>query len=116
MPTLNAADLNQFTGTTNYYRHWLNRAILYTDGAKHVAEHGEAYWLLDLIVSHQHQVKDKRFQAWTLAVNDDNSAKVICKDGNGNHLLTQSIPFTDFPLKSIELWFYDDVILLPSEY
>jgi hypothetical protein len=47
--TLSADDLGQFTGTEQWYRHSVNRSVLYTDGARHVAEHGQAYWLLDEI-------------------------------------------------------------------
>jgi hypothetical protein len=47
--TLSKSDLAQFTGSDNWYRHSINRNVLYTDGAKHVAEHGGAYWLLDEI-------------------------------------------------------------------
>ena len=32
-----------------WYRHALNRAVLFTDGAKHVADAGGADWLLDEI-------------------------------------------------------------------
>jgi hypothetical protein len=35
---LSPADLRQFTGTENYYRHALNPKILFTDGAKYVAD------------------------------------------------------------------------------
>lgn len=47
--TLTTADLRQFNGSENWYRHSLNRDILYTDGAQYVAEAGGAYWLLDEI-------------------------------------------------------------------
>ena len=47
--TLNRADLSQFTGTEQWYRHGINRKVLFTDGAKHVADAGGAYWLLDEI-------------------------------------------------------------------
>ena len=47
--TLKAKDLDQFTGTGHWYRHGLVRTILFTDGAKHVADAGGAYWLLDEI-------------------------------------------------------------------
>ena len=47
--TLSKSDLAQFTGSENWYRHGINRNVLYTDGAQHVAEHGGAYWLLDEI-------------------------------------------------------------------
>jgi hypothetical protein len=47
--TLSKSDLAQFTGSENWYRHGINRNVLYTDGVQHVAERGGAYWLLDEI-------------------------------------------------------------------
>jgi uncharacterized protein DUF6876 len=41
--------LNQFTGTANFYGHGINHKVLFTDGVKHVANHGGANWLLDEI-------------------------------------------------------------------
>src|SRR4051812_34097458 len=43
------ADLRNFTGSEHWYRHGLVRTILFTDGAKYVADEGGAYWLLDEI-------------------------------------------------------------------
>jgi hypothetical protein len=40
--------LSQFSGTENWYRHWTGR-ILFTDGAKYVADAAGAHWLLDEI-------------------------------------------------------------------
>jgi hypothetical protein len=36
--------------------------------------------------------------------------------GDGHVVLTKRIPYTDFPLAEIKLYFTDGVILLPSEY
>jgi len=47
--TLSKSDLAQFTGSENWYRHGINRNVLYTDGVQHVAERGGAFWLLDEI-------------------------------------------------------------------
>ena len=47
--TLSESQLRQFTGSENWYRHGINRAVLYTDGAKFLADQGGAYWLLDII-------------------------------------------------------------------
>jgi hypothetical protein len=47
--TLTKADLAHFTGSEHWYSHGLVRSVLYTDGARHVAEAGGAYWLLDEI-------------------------------------------------------------------
>ncbi len=46
---LSERDLMQFTGSENWYRHAINRNVLFTDGAKYVADEGSAYWLLDEI-------------------------------------------------------------------
>ena len=53
-PKLGKDDLRQFTGSEHWYRHGLARNILFTDGAKHVADEGGAYWLLDEIALAQH--------------------------------------------------------------
>ena len=48
-PTLTESDLWQFTGTEHWYRHALVRNVSFTDGAKYLADHAGAYWLLDII-------------------------------------------------------------------
>lgn len=117
--TLCQADLSQFTGSEQWYRHPLNRRVLFTDGAKHVADAGGAYWLLDEIALAQlyvPAVATERFQLWRLAVRSDCSATLDCGDGNGGIVFSKQIPFTDFPMAKIELYLTNDTILLPSEY
>ncbi len=117
--TLDAADLRQFTGSENWYRHGLVRDVLYTDGAKYLAEHGEAYWLLDQIALAQHDKRLAReeFQLWKLIVEQDgDSAVLTCDDGNGLILYREDIEFTDFPLPEVTLYCVNNTILLPSEY
>lgn len=116
--TLNKADLIQFTGTEYWYRHGMVRSVLFTDGAKYVAETGGAYWLLDEIAFAQKSVKKlagEEFQLWRLTVKD-NTATLVCEDGNGRKILSKRIPFTDFPLDEISFYFINNTILLPSEY
>jgi len=117
--TLQKADLAQFTGSEQWFRHALVRSVLFTDGAKHVADAGGAYWLLDEIALAQRykkRVAAEEFQHWTLKVKDDNTALLTCDDGNGNVVYTKRIPFTDFPLPEISFYFCNNTILLPSEY
>ena len=117
--TLNTADLAQFTGSENWYRHAINRAVLFTDGAKYVADQAGAYWLLDeiaIIQPHNARVAAEGFQVWKLAVNADRSAVLTCDDGNGNVVYSKEIEYTDFPLDGITLYFTNNTILLPSEY
>lgn len=117
-PTLRASDLAHFTGSECWYRHPLCPSITYTDGAQYVAEAGGAYWLLDAIVSHQHdaRVRSQPFQVWTLRVAQDRSAVLTCEDGDHGLVAKQAIALTDFPLSEITLWLQNDVIFLPSEY
>lgn len=116
--TLRASDLAQFTGSQCWYRHPLYPSITYTYGAQYVAEAGGAYWLLDAIVSHQHdaRVRAQEFQVWILKVAEERSAVLACEDGDGNCVTSQAISFTDFPLPEITLWLQNNVIFLPSEY
>lgn len=116
---LKPEDLYQFTGSEFWYRHGLIRNILLTDGAKYVADHGGAYWLLDEIALSQRCAKAVMatpFQAWRLAVKPDRTATLSCEDGNGKIVFTKAIAFTDFPLPEIELRFANNTIYLPSEH
>jgi hypothetical protein len=112
--------LRQFTGSENWYRGRINRRVLFTDGAKHVADCGGAYWLLDEIALaqlHVKAVKAERFQVWTLKADIvRHTGTLTCEDGNGNKVFEKPIEFTDFPVPKITLWFTDNTILLPSEY
>lgn len=116
--TLTKSDLSQFTGTERIYRHGLVRSIVYTDGVRHVAEAGEAYWLIDKIACAQIEPRHagQAFQRWTLTVHDDHSAELACTDGNGGAISTEQIAFTDFPLAYIAFYVTDRTILLPTEY
>ena len=117
--TLRPTDLKQFTGSEHWYRHPLNRAILYTDGAQYVADAGEAHWLLDTIVLAQRyepRVAATPFQVWTLRVQVDGRATLTCEDGDGCAPMTQVIPWTDFPLETLTLYYTNNVIYLPSEH
>jgi hypothetical protein len=117
--TLCKSDLAQFTGSETWYRHGINRNVLYTDGAQYLAEHGGAYWLLDEIAIIQlcnKAVAAEEFQVWRLVIRRDRTAMLICDDGNGKVVFTNGIEHTDFPLDEITLYFANNVIHLPSEY
>jgi hypothetical protein len=116
---LTEADLAQFTGTETWYRHAINRNVLYTEGVQFLAERGGAYWLLDaiaIIQPHNKRVAAEEFQVWKLVVRPDRRATLTCDDGNGNIVFTKEIEYTDFPLDEISLWFCNNVIYLPSEH
>lgn len=118
-PRITESDLRQFTGTENWHRHGINRTVLYTDGAKFVADNGGAYWLIDEIAfaqRYEKRVASEAFQVWKLTVNADWSALLSCEDGNGKKVFRKKIEFTDFPMNSITLYYTNCIILLPSEY
>ena len=115
---LTASDLRQFSGTEYWYRHALIRSILFTDGAKYVADTAGAYWLLDEIAFAQmdNRITTELFQLWKLKVHADQTATLTCENGNCEVIFTKAIGYTDFPLEEISFYFTDNVILLPSEY
>ena len=112
-------DTAGFTGTENWYQHWANKHITYTDGVKYVADTAGAYWLIDEIVFNQSNKKIQKqdFQTWKLVVDIPNRRGTLtCEDGDYHVLFTKTIAFTDFPDPEIKFFFVDNVILLPSEY
>lgn len=117
--SLDHEELSRFTGSEHWYRHGLVRGIVFTDGAKYIADRAGAYWLLDEIAIAQRfdkTVAAEEFQVWKLAVNADDSAVLTCEDGNGHAVLSKAIEFTDFPPEGVTLWFENNTIYLPSEH
>lgn len=125
------AELRQFTGDLERWRHPLLRKLLYTPGVRHLAENAGAYWLLDAIAgwipsrefaaakSDDARIGDIHF--WTLNVAQDRSAMLIAQaDDSEQPFIEQQIEFSDFPLPSIDLWCAFDgehwTLMLPSEY
>ncbi|MCW0220354.1 MAG: hypothetical protein OJI67_18655 [Prosthecobacter sp.] len=115
--TLTKAELSQFTSTEQWYRDSLNRNVVYTEGAKYVADCGRAYWLLDEIGFSQgiRKIGVQPFQTWKLKVHPDRSAMLTCEDGDSNVVHSKAIELTDFPLDEITLYFAKGVIMLPRE-
>jgi hypothetical protein len=112
--------LHNFTGAQQWFRHYLIKDVLYTEGVKYVADSAVAYWLLDEMAFFQSikKVAAEAFQVWSLAVKN-NQATLTCDDGNNNVVLSKTIAFTDFPEPGIQ--FYAEyggghcTIMLPSE-
>ena len=86
-----------------------------TDGIITLAEAAGCYWFLDVIGSYQTNKKlDPAFQVWKLEVKD--SSAVVYGYNDTELIISQEIPYTDFPLDKVKLFLMDGVILLPSEY
>ena len=112
---------NQFfgasNGSENLYRYSFTKFI-YTDGVKAMVQECKAYWLVELIISHQvnAEVNKEPFQVWHLSRVKDSLFKIIATDGNDNQVAFQQIPFSDFPYDLATIWLVDGCLMLPSEY
>lgn len=133
-----AGDLQQFTGTENYYRHMFGR-LVFTDGVKYLAEQAGAFWLIDAIASYQAGPSKRRLdmvcegrQFWLLKCRTDANGhrsatlygcRDVKTDGTPEDVVVkQEIEFTDFPMDDFKLYCFEGgpggayVVLLPSEY
>lgn len=111
-------DLEQFTGSEHYYKHWLKQ-LVFTDGVNFLADKTGSYWLIDIIASYQPEFKGKySFQLWELKVDlEDKTATVTMReDSNTPVIIKQDLTYTDFPLAYQKIYCVDNVVLLPSEY
>jgi hypothetical protein len=105
-------------GTEQYHRYSPFPAYpKIADGVKAVAEASGSFWFLDIIGSYQQRSKklDPHFQVWKLLVKDDMTA-VVRGYNDTTRIITQKIPFTDFPLQEYKVYLIDGIVLLPSEY
>lgn len=125
---LNKEDLEQFTGSTQWYKHWTGR-LIYTEGVHYVAEHGGqhgAYWLVDAIASWQTHKRIRsnpllqEFQLWTLKVKEKDGRRsavlTMQADSDQGSIIRQRIELTDFELDELTLYVEGDTLLLPSEH
>lgn len=109
-------NFREYTGTENWYRHL--SGLLYTDGVLAVAEAYRAFWMIDLVFSHQlsPNVKAESFQKWVLKRRQNDAFVATCDDGNGHIVTEQEIPLSDFSDDLLTLYFTEGILLLPSEY
>ena len=113
------ANLCQFIGTENYYKHPFTKTI-FTDGVKYLADNAGAYWLIDYIAFKQ--IEDSKigncdFQVWRLdAIPDACSAVITCTDGHETCIVKETIDYTDFPIATMKLYYQNNVLMLTSEY
>lgn len=119
--------LDQFIGTEQYFKHWLCKSFVYTDGVQYVGANG-GYWIIDLIASYQttqikgnkrhftDRVRDLPFQLWTITPTDQGGfIATLQEDSDRPILIQQEGEYTDLPIK-IVLWLQNGVLYLPSEH
>ena len=111
-------NLNQFTGTENYYR--VMPRLVITDGVQYLASRANCFWLISTIYSHltTNPIRSA-FVVARLTVSGK-TADLVLDDGNDQIICEQHIEYTDFPLDAISIYCsYQEktwVLLLPSEY
>ena len=103
-----------YTGTEEYFKHLFG--LKYTDGVYAVAEKYKAYWLIDAVASYQGKMKKEPFQLWVMTADHNKGLLEMRTDSDQPVLVSQEIPFTDFPSGELKLYLCDGVLLLPSEY
>lgn len=119
---ITTANLSNFWGSQDFFRHWISRKIIYTEGVEFINANG-AGWLVDAVISHVvHTPKVARedFILAVLKVNlEKKSAVLTFDDGNGNILAKQEIEYTDFPLPEISFYVENNgdgkTMMLPGE-
>lgn len=122
-PTELERGLSYFTGTESWYRHGLNRNMLYTDGVQYFAEHagGGAYWFLDIVATELFKLQRQHGFLTIVVDAKDNKAKLAAKGadpstGDDVWVWGRNIDFTDMPGGEWKFFFCNDVLMLPSEY
>lgn len=125
------AELNGYTCTDHYYKlPFFRRPILFTDGARTMAEKAEAFWLLQEI--NIAAIKSPKFfdSFWLvrlevsktmegilqIAYDTDEDGRIIDAEGNHRAEYTARFPFTDFPQGRFEMYLSNGVLLLKGEY
>lgn len=113
------SELRQYTGTEQWYRHGLNKQMLYTDGveffAENAGEHG-AYWLLDIVATEYWPLLKKEPFLTIFVTVQNNAAKIEVTNGNERILKTRELEYTDLQEGVWKFYLTDNVLLLPSEY
>lgn len=118
--------LSAFTGTEEWYKHFLNRHLIYTEGIFYLAEAAKCRWLLDDIALKYFRVLLKKFRDHFYLIefvaSSDDKGHITISDGNGKVHLTDTIRYTDFPVKNEPIKFYlvetdgRYCLMLQSEY
>lgn len=107
------------TGSETLHRHGIVKSFTYTDGILYMAEVCEAHWLIDLVMSHQPDVKlrlgeERDFQVWRLKwmwESEENAHAWVIEAWSDTPdesalLAKQEIPYSDFPQTLSPFEFY----------
>jgi hypothetical protein len=119
------SDLNQFSGSEQFFKHGVNHKLVYTEGVQYLAQQAKCYWLIDEIacVLFPQLLKKYNDGFYSIRLLVTNSTGVITvDDGNGNVHINHKINWTDFPISGKPVQFFlceSDkyyCLMLPGEY
>lgn len=104
-------------GSENFYQNKFS-PIIYTDGVKDMAESCGAYWLIDVVISHQltKSIRMESFQVWELKRMKGKAFLINPTNGNKKQITRQQIHFSDFPYDQATLWLVNGCLMFPNEY
>ena len=119
-------ELNQFSGSEQFFKHGINRKLIYTEGVQYLAGKAGCYWLIDdvacVLLPHLLKKCKDHFYSLQLLVQPDHSAVITVDDGNGKIHFKHKVSWTDFPIIGEAVKFFlcesEDhyCLMLTSEY
>ena len=125
---MNKLNLSQFTGSQSFYPFTFARTSVLSEGARYIAEHLEAFWLMEkidqLVRAIEREGKDVSLLVANLKPDGDDGAKLKIEDGDYNVMVEDQIEFTDLDFDRIDgeltIWVSPNgqgfTLYLPSEY
>ena len=109
----------QSTGSETFYRHWVSKNTIYTNGVDAIATKANAYWLVDDIIINSLLYQKITFQVWELKVDIDKETAILTLYDDTKKVKDFEYSFTTFPC-DIKFYLIDDTVrwtlLLPQEY
>lgn len=107
----------QHCGSEHIFKYGFG-GIKVTIGVLAVARETQSFWFLDIVSSYQSRstFKNHAMQVWTLKRIEGDRFSVTCTDGDGDTIVTQNVPYSDFEYDQYKVWLIDSTIMLPSEY
>lgn len=108
-------DYGDSMGTSQYYTHPLFPDTPYTDGVLAFALEEEAFWLVELILSHAHKLKDERFAVIYCHVEDGSAVVFWQRDDDEPINILQHVEATDLE-NDAKFWLENGVLITPREH
>lgn len=115
---LNLNELKGFIGTEKYYNFF---GINITDGVKYIVNNGYGWFVTDTVYTILKNKKIKKYLQYNdflsimLNLSKDNTANITITDGNDHRLFYRHYDYTDAKVE-IELFYFDGVLMLASEF